>query len=202
MGFRVSSRILRRHLLREKACMAARPLAPPAAEVAERFHATESREPPRRHVEESTVRGFSPPAESCHDWIGPPDRFSNLRPIIFHIAKCETPLECRLRELRQETQEWNQHFWADQNLAFSKEKQEFIHSCLKAKGLQLRDEDGRKRTLSAEEMAEFYEEFLNKNFWKHANYNKEWYKRNFAITFLLGQVALQRAWRKVGWQKS
>ncbi|MBN3287439.1 KLC1 protein, partial [Polyodon spathula] len=57
-------------------------------------------------------------------------------------------------------------------MSFNKEKEGFIYSCLKEKGLELRDEDGRKRTLSADEMAEFYKEFLNKNHQKHSAYNK------------------------------
>ncbi|XP_072193142.1 cytochrome c oxidase assembly factor 8 isoform X1 [Excalfactoria chinensis] len=83
---------------------------------------------------------FCPPAGSRRDWIGPPDRRSNLRPVIFHVPPHESPLERRLRELREETQAWNQRFWARQNAAFQREKEEFIYSRLKAKGLETRDE--------------------------------------------------------------
>lgn len=138
--------------------------------------------------------GFCPPRTSCHDWIGPPDRHSNLRPVHFYIPENESPLERRLRELRQETQEWNQRFWAAQNLAFAKEKEEFIHSRLRAKGLGPRTGPGQKATLSAEEMADFYKGFLSKNFQKHVRYNRDWYRRNLAITFFMGRVALQRVW--------
>ncbi|XP_061490546.1 cytochrome c oxidase assembly factor 8-like [Rhineura floridana] len=112
---------------------------------------------------------FCSPSHSCHNWIGPPDRCSNFRPVIFYIPKHESPFERRLRELRQETQVWNQQFWANQNISFQKEK-DFVCSRLKAKGLQLRDEKGRKVTLNAEEMAEFYKGFLSKNFKKHIDY--------------------------------
>ncbi|XP_026303303.1 cytochrome c oxidase assembly factor 8 isoform X3 [Piliocolobus tephrosceles] len=86
------------------------------------------------------VSRFCPPRKSCHDWIGPPDKYSNLRPVHFYIPENESPSEQKLRKLRQETQEWNQQFWANQNLTFSKEKEEFIHSRLKTKGLGLRTE--------------------------------------------------------------
>nr|KAF6501153.1 hypothetical protein HJG59_008122 [Molossus molossus] len=109
----------------------------------------------------------------------------------------ESPSEQKLRELRQETQEWNQQFWAKQNLTFRKEKEEFIHSRLEAKGLGPRAESGQKATLNAEEMADFYKEFLSKNFQKHMYYNRDWYKRNFAITFFMGRVALERVWNKL-----
>uniref|UniRef100_A0A8C6RHJ8 Cytochrome c oxidase assembly factor 8 n=2 Tax=Nannospalax galili TaxID=1026970 RepID=A0A8C6RHJ8_NANGA len=145
----------------------------------------------------SRVSRFCPPRQSSCDWIGPPDKHSNLRPVHFYIPENETPLEQKLRELRQETQEWNQRFWANQNLTFNKEKEEFIHSRLQAKGLGLQTKPGQKATVSAEEMADFYKEFLRKNFQKHMCYNRDWYKRNFAITFFMGKVAVERMWRKL-----
>ncbi|KAG9481201.1 hypothetical protein GDO78_010444 [Eleutherodactylus coqui] len=73
--------------------------------------------------------------------------------------------------------------------------------------LQRREETerigGHKRTLDAEVMADFYKDFLSKNYAKHAQYNREWYKKNFKITFLMGQVTLQRALKKLkktGWK--
>ncbi|XP_069063380.1 cytochrome c oxidase assembly factor 8 isoform X2 [Pleurodeles waltl] len=142
--------------------------------------------------------GFCPPPHSCHDWVGPPDRHSNLRPVKFYVAKDESPLEHKLRLLRQDTQDWNQKFWEHQNLTFSKEKKDFVLARLKAKGLDERDEEGRKRTLNVDEMADFYRGFLRKNFKKHAHYNRDWYKRNFTITLLMGRVALKRLWKKFG----
>lgn len=106
-------------------------------------------------------------------------------------------MEQRLRELRQETQEWNQQFWAKQNLSFNKEKEEFIYSRLQAKGSGPRTKSGQRATLDAEEMADFYKDFLSKNFQKHMCYNRDWYKRNFAITFFMGKVALERMWSKL-----
>ncbi|XP_062950692.1 cytochrome c oxidase assembly factor 8-like [Cynocephalus volans] len=145
----------------------------------------------------SRLSGFCPPRKSCLDWIGPPDKYSNLRPVHFYIPENETPLEQKLRELRQETQEWNQQFWANQNLTFREEKEEFIHSRLKAKGLAPRTESVQKATLNAEEMADFYKEFLSNNFQKHMYYNTNWYKHSFAITFFMGKVALERIWNKL-----
>ncbi|KFO22292.1 hypothetical protein H920_16318, partial [Fukomys damarensis] len=140
---------------------------------------------------------FCPPRKSHHDWIGPPDRHSNLRPVHFFVPENESSLEQKLRELRQETQEWNQQFWANQNLTFSKEKEDFIHSRLQGRSLGLGVESGQKTTLSAEEMADFYKEFLSKNFQKHMYYNRDWYRRNFTITFFMGRVVLERMWNKL-----
>uniref|UniRef100_A0AAZ1XXC5 Cytochrome c oxidase assembly factor 8 n=1 Tax=Oreochromis aureus TaxID=47969 RepID=A0AAZ1XXC5_OREAU len=149
------------------------------------------------HLEVCWRSTYRPEPSSTHDWVGPPNPLSNLRPIIYHIPDNETELEKRLRNLRQETEDWNHNFWAKQNITFSKEKEAFIISQLKAKGLTLRDEDGRRRSLSSEEMATFYKNFLDKNRVRHANYNKEWYRRNFTITLLMARVTLNSMWRTV-----
>ncbi|KAM8737182.1 cytochrome c oxidase assembly factor 8 [Acanthopagrus schlegelii] len=140
---------------------------------------------------------FRPAPSSTHDWIGPPNPLSNLRPIVYRIPENETELEKRLRHLRQETEDWNHDFWTKQNITFSKEKETFIISQLKAKGLTVRDEQGRRRALNSEEMAVFYKSFLDKNRIRHANYNKEWYRRNFTITLLMARVALNNMWKTV-----
>ncbi|XP_064022484.1 cytochrome c oxidase assembly factor 8 isoform X2 [Pogoniulus pusillus] len=128
----------------------------------------------RRERQDNPGLRFSPPAHSRRDWIGPPDKHSNLRPVIFYVPPEESPLERRLREARQEAQACDQRFWAGHNRAFSREKEEFIFSRLKAKGLEMRDETGQKATLNAEEMADFYKDFLSKNFRKHVQYNRRW----------------------------
>ncbi|KAM9340773.1 cytochrome c oxidase assembly factor 8 [Symphorus nematophorus] len=140
---------------------------------------------------------FRPAPNSTHDWIGPPNPLSNLRPVVYRVPEKETELEKRLRHLRQETEDWNHDFWTKQNINFSKEKEAFIISQLKAKGLTVRDEEGRRRSLNSEEMAVFYKSFLDKNRIRHANYNNEWYRRNFTITLLMARVALNNAWKTV-----
>ncbi|XP_007574945.1 cytochrome c oxidase assembly factor 8 [Poecilia formosa] len=138
-----------------------------------------------------------PDPSSSHDWIGPPNSLSNLRPIVYRISENESDLEKQLRKLRQETEDWNHIFWTRQNVNFSKEKEAFIISQLKAKGLTLRGEDGRQSSLSSEEMAVFYKSFLDKNRMRHADYNREWYRRNFTITLLMARIALNDLWRTV-----
>lgn len=126
-----------------------------------------------------------------------------MRPIVYRVPENETQLEKRLRHLRQETEDWNHEFWSKQNLTFSKEKETFISSQLKAKGLTMRDEQGRRRSLDSEEMAVFYKNFLDTNRIRHANYNKEWYRRNFTITMLMARVALHNMWRAISeWKGS
>lgn len=79
-------------------------------------------------LQRSPVR---PLPSSTHDWIGPPNPLSNMRPIVYRIPENETQLEKRLRHLRQETEDWNHEFWSHQNLTFSKVHQLFflIRAC-------------------------------------------------------------------------
>ncbi|XP_077476803.1 cytochrome c oxidase assembly factor 8 [Stigmatopora argus] len=140
---------------------------------------------------------FLPAPSATHDWIGPPNPLSNLRPIIYRKGKNESEVERRLRNMRQDTEDWNHIFWAEQNLMFAKEKDAFIVSHLKTKGLTECDQKGRRRTLSSEEMSIFYKNFLDKNRVRHACYNREWYRRNLSITFLMARVALHNLWKKV-----
>ncbi|XP_062252881.1 cytochrome c oxidase assembly factor 8 [Platichthys flesus] len=153
-------------------------------------HKTQQGTAPKRSI-------FRPPPSSTCDWIGPPNPLSNLRPIVYHIAENESELQRRLRNLRQETEDWNHEFWAKQNIAFNKDRDSFITSQLKTKGLTVRDEQGKRRCLNSEEMAVFYKMFLDNNRTRHMSYNKEWYRRNFTITLLMARVALTNMWTTV-----
>ena len=50
-----------------------------------------------------------------------------------------------------------------------KEKEDFVKRKLKKKQLSV---EGPEARLSADELSEFYKEFLDKNFVLHANYNR------------------------------
>ncbi|XP_008314065.1 cytochrome c oxidase assembly factor 8 [Cynoglossus semilaevis] len=146
-----------------------------------------------KNIKRSNVR---PEPSSTYDWIGPPNPLSNLRPIVYRIPEKESELERRLRQLRQETEDWNHEFWTKQNISFSREKENFIFKQLKDKGLTKVVQKGRP-SLSSEEMAVFYKSFLDKNKEQHVNYNIEWYKRNFTITLLMARVAFSNMWKSV-----
>lgn len=67
------------------------------------------------------------------DLIGPPDPVSKLRPIVRRIVANETVLQQKLRELQDETQEWNQKFWSEHNTKFIQVNTKAA-SCLGFKG--------------------------------------------------------------------
>lgn len=52
------------------------------------------------------------------DYIGPPEKVSNLRTVVRHIKKDETPLETQLRLKQIEVEKWNQDFWENHNKRF------------------------------------------------------------------------------------
>lgn len=54
------------------------------------------------------------------DYIGPPDKVSNLRPVLRHVPADETPIEKELRLKRIEVEQWNQKFWTNHNQNFVK----------------------------------------------------------------------------------
>lgn len=52
--------------------------------------------------------------------------------------------------------------------------------------------DSEKKSLSAEEMSEFYKAFLDKNWKAHVSYNFEWYRKNFNLIYLAFRVQLSK----------
>ena len=123
-----------------------------------------------------------------YDLIGPPRKGSNLRPVKFAIRDNETELEVRLRELRQETQKFNQDWWTKHNKDFKDGREDFIKHILETKYPDEPD----KTTLSADEMSIFYREFMNKQWASHLQYNKDWQRRNWSIIALMARVNIQK----------
>lgn len=60
------------------------------------------------------------------DYIGPPDKLSNLRPVLRHQPSDETQIERELRLKRIEAEKWNQKFWSNHNQNFFKVNQKNI----------------------------------------------------------------------------
>lgn len=143
--------------------------------------------------------------EIDRDYIGPPDKLSNLRPILRHEAKDETPLERELRLKRVEVEEWNQRFWQNHNQKFIKvsfaHPVHFLFSIIRRitfvcyfqekEAFILANKVDDSDTLSADKMSEFYKKFLDENWQTHFNYNKAWYKHNFDMLVLAYRTKFQ-----------
>ncbi|XP_048518908.1 cytochrome c oxidase assembly factor 8 isoform X1 [Dendroctonus ponderosae] len=140
--------------------------------------------------------------EGAVDLIGPPDARSHLRPIVRGIPKNETDLQRRFRQAADATQEWNQAFWAAHNGSFllvgmaDAEFRGLTGGFLQKKAQFVKERTCEaKPQLNADEMSEFYREFLNANWQNHVKYNFEWYRRNFALLGLALRVSLEGRFR-------
>ncbi|KAJ8913819.1 hypothetical protein NQ315_003728 [Exocentrus adspersus] len=122
------------------------------------------------------------------DVIGPPDSISNLRPVIRGSLITETRLQRRLRESQDATQEWNQRFWSEHNSKFTKERQNYVDMHFNKTNV---------KQLTAEEMSEFYKQFLDDNWRTHVTYNMEWYRKNFSLLSLAFQVQIEKMAQKL-----
>ncbi|ESO02537.1 hypothetical protein HELRODRAFT_66220, partial [Helobdella robusta] len=119
-----------------------------------------------------------------HDWIGPADKVSNLRPLKFYKKKRESKREEELRIFREDTQAWNQEFWRKHNDNFTMMKKEYIK------------ENGKDKNLTTAEMGIFYKKFLDDNYRIHLQYNKSWYLKNFKILWLTVLVQFEKIFKK------
>lgn len=119
--------------------------------------------------------------------LGPPDKKSNIRPVLRYIPDNETKLEYELRTKRIEVHDWVDKFWRNHNKRFTTEKDEFI-----AKNKQPGED-----SVSADKMSEFYKAFLDKNHKVHVYFNISWYIKNFTLMFTALQVFLHNRVRKI-----
>lgn len=54
------------------------------------------------------------------------------------------------------------------------------------------EKDQAERQLTADEMSEFYKQFLDKNWKLHLDYNVQWYKINFTLLYLSLRVCIEK----------
>lgn len=120
-------------------------------------------------------------------FLGPPDKKSNIRPIVRYIPIDESELQERVRLRRAEVASWVDKFWRNHNKRFITEKEEFI-------ALHKTPE---QPTVPADKMSEFYKAFLDKNWKVHTYFNISWYIKNFELLFLSIQVNIATSLRKM-----
>lgn len=130
-----------------------------------------------------------PPSSSTNNLIGPPDPVSNIRPVKFQVHPHETSAERTFRQKQAETIQWNQDFWQTHNTKFFQMKDDFVNKLKETKGV---------KTVSPEELSQFYRSFLNEHRKVHFQYNKEWYKKNISLLWPALQVAIIQMVRRTG----
>ncbi|XP_033120990.1 COA8 family protein CBG23705, mitochondrial-like [Anneissia japonica] len=140
---------------------------------------------------------LKPPCYRKNDWIGPINKLSNIRFIDYKRLENESDVERAYREMKEENLKWNHSFWEEQNKLFVKAKEQFTTQMLKLNGMDVVNEDGTKNVLTADEMAQFYQLFLEDHKERMASYNKDWYRRNMATIWPGFRVFLHSVRRKV-----
>ncbi|CAI5452410.1 unnamed protein product [Caenorhabditis angaria] len=121
------------------------------------------------------------------DWVGPPDSVSKIRKIMLRRVDNESELEKQYRIAREELNQWNSDFWANHNTLFDTQK---IHYVEKRK-----KELGPLEHVSANDLSDFYRDFLNERHSALMSYNKEWYTRNLALIWPALKVNIVRFMR-------
>lgn len=99
----------------------------------------------------------------------------------------ESELERQYRLAREELNQWNSDFWAEHNQLFDRQKSDFVE--------RKQQELGRLEHVSANELSEFYRDFLNDRHVAMMAYNKEWYRRNLQLIWPALKVNVVRFFR-------
>ncbi|XP_014771303.1 cytochrome c oxidase assembly factor 8 isoform X2 [Octopus bimaculoides] len=149
----------------------------------------------KKKKKETFKLSSSPPKSITRNWIGPPDGNSNLRPTHFYIPPNESNVEKDLRLKKVDLQTFNHDFWTRQNITFFKRKAQFIHMELERKK-QIDSDNKNKKSLSPEEMAVFYKQFLEENYQNNLKYHREWYKKNIFLLWPALKVAVHNLFKK------
>ncbi|XP_054730424.1 COA8 family protein CG14806, mitochondrial isoform X1 [Anastrepha obliqua] len=150
----------------------------------------------RKHIQIQAIYRFNgkitklkekpDPRNIPQDYVGAPDKLSNIRSYIRHVPKNESILECRLRNMQDEVEKWNHGFWSRHNERFFCEREDFVNASM----------SGNKTEVSADKMSEFYKSFLDKNRGTHIRYNYLWYLKNCEMLKLSFRVYIERLLKK------
>lgn len=106
--------------------------------------------------------------------VSKPQNASRLRYVNIIKACDETPEEKHYRAKYKSLQDWNNEYWAKNNEQFNLEKDKFIE-------VNFGPESSKEEALSHDQLATFYQTFLERNRHKHVEYNRIWYKNHIAL---------------------
>ena len=112
-------------------------------------------------------------ALSEHRIVNKPHILSRLRHVNIVERPDETIEEKSYRTQYESLQDWNNKYWAENNEHFNRSKAEYIKSNFG----NINEEEA----LSHDQLASFYQEFLEQNRDKHVRYNNLWYRNHLAL---------------------
>ncbi len=128
-----------------------------------------------------------PPRNPRFDLVASPDPISNIRKIRVSRPADEHPDEREWRLRREAMVDWHHRFWTDNNLDFFAAKTAFEQSIFERTG----------NAPTHLEMSEFYKSYLDGAKVRHMEYNRRWWKENFAMLGYSWRGELRRAVRAV-----
>ena len=111
-----------------------------------------------------------PPKNVERDWIGPPDKKSNIRPVQIYVPENETKLQRQLRTLREDTMKFNNKFWKEHNNEYFQRKELYVKTKLADK--ECKENEDAPSTLTPSEMSVFNIIFSRKTFTVRENIEK------------------------------
>lgn len=140
--------------------------------------------------------------------LSQPDSTSNIRRarIVADQVRFERPVNCSLiyQGLPKSTTEqdafdkellaavaFNHEYWSYNNTMFEQARVEFAE--------KIKEKHGRDMT--EDEKHVFHKEYLNASYSTHANYNRRWWKRNFALLVTGYSIQLRRLGRWIGLER-
>lgn len=113
--------------------------------------------------------------------VGQPQILSRLRFVNIIQRQDETDAEKSYRMEYEALQVWNNEYWAENNERFHREKKDYVNNFLSH--IQKDNNGDDQETLSHDQLAPFYRDFLERNRLRNVEYNKVWYKLHTGLLF-------------------
>ncbi|KAI9029300.1 hypothetical protein DFJ74DRAFT_616721, partial [Hyaloraphidium curvatum] len=128
-----------------------------------------------------------PPRHAWFDLASSPHPVSNIRRIRVARPPDEHPAERDWRLRREAVVEWHHNFWRDNNTDFHRAKTAFEEDHVRRLGTPP----------SHTAMSEFYKAYLDGARERHMEYNRRWWRENFAMLAYSWRGELRRGIRVV-----
>ncbi|KAJ3055831.1 hypothetical protein HK097_009034 [Rhizophlyctis rosea] len=96
--------------------------------------------------------------------------------------------EREYQQQREEAQLWHHNFWSANNAHFQKSKLEYEQSI----------QTLHSRPATPSELSEFYRTYLDASRTRHADYNRQWWKKNVSLLGFAAKAEWARAQRVLG----
>eukprot|EP00035_Acanthoeca_spectabilis_P011947 m.210703 g.210703 ORF g.210703 m.210703 type:complete len:170 (+) comp15488_c0_seq1:3435-3944(+) len=118
----------------------------------------------------------------------PGSRIRKRRPLV-PLPSLESEAEQKLRVQLDDDFEWHHKFWSTHNKNFEEARSAFTGVYKRAHGL------GPSDRVPADDMSEFYQDFLISTAEQHREYSRQWRRRNLSLLWLQIQSMISRVFQ-------